>query len=245
MSTSTMETVSSIGRTYQLYPNVNFDSKNEILDTDGNPEFCKKLCDMTANCVGFIMNSDNSHCWLKKNPNSSIPNPNYSFYQASLPPSTPPALPPPPAPSPPPPPPAPSPPPPAPSPPPLPIQPIITYKLSPNTDYPWVGDISGMTEIPGDIISCQKICDNTTNCVGFVTDVEHTKCWFKNNQIYTISPKNVPNLEFYAKPTKQSFTSLVTTSEKMSIDNNKYFLMYSLIIFIILFLIFISRKTNK
>ena len=155
---STIQTENSIGRTYQQYQNVNFDTSNAIMDTDGNPDFCKKLCDMTANCVGFIMNSDNSHCWLKKNPNSSIPNPNYSFYQASLPPSTP-----------------------------------LTLSSTPSST------------------------PSTT-------------------------PSTTPSSTPINLPIQQAFTSLATNSENLSIDNNKYLFRSMLIIVMILFLIFVTKK---
>ena len=320
---SITEAENNIIRNYQYYPNVNFDSKNEILDTKGNPEFCKKLCDMTANCVGFIMNNDNSHCWLKKGNNIPITNPNYSYYQvssittptyltgsstqnSSLPqsiqnsqtPSLPQSIqnsqtpstsqnptapiiinssaqgngstnsntngnlnlqlhshsniqnPPTPAPA------------------PVIINsststPLVTqtpitstpviintstppptqlpYKLYPNIDYPDQGDIGQMTS---DIETCQNMCNNTENCVGFVFDNSTNECSFKSNAIK--NPVSDPNYSFYVKniSSTQAFTSLATNSE-IIIDNKKYLILYFLIIIVILFLIYILKKSKS
>jgi hypothetical protein len=59
-------------------------------------------------------------------------------------------------------------------------------------DYAGQGDLK---DLDGDVAACQKACDDTAECTGFVRWDARKHCWLKNNKL--VAPVHNPDLSYY------------------------------------------------
>ena len=68
-------------RTYQMYPNTDYPLQGSITDIGSNAKNCQTVCDKTPNCTGFVMDNEDTHCWLKNNTvNTPIYDKKFKYY---------------------------------------------------------------------------------------------------------------------------------------------------------------------
>jgi len=124
----------------------------------GTVEQCQDECNKIDNCLGFAR--VNNDCWFKdKKSATKVVAPTVTYYQRKTVPAgacvDTPANT---------------------------TSPTRTYQKLDNTDYGGQGDLK---DIDGDVVTCQKECDKTPNCKGFVRWDTRNHCWLKSNQVKT------------------------------------------------------------